>query len=442
VTPARGTRWFLLALILIGLLGWIFGGSVLYARLAYLGLFLMAGAYIWSLLSLRGIRLTRQARILRASVGDLFEERFEIINEVRQACAWLEIVDRSALSQGDGSRLLTRIAGRQRRSYTARTWLTRRGAFPLGPTTLTSGDPFGLFTIQKQSPARDVLVVLPLIVPISDFPIPPGLLPGGKAIRQRTMDVTPHAAGVREYVPGDPMKRIHWLSTARRQRLMVKEFEQDPQAEIWFFLDAQRAVQSALPQGEMQPEGEFWWLHRRVRIKLPEDSFEYAVSATASLARHFLADRRAVGMACAGGKFTVVPAERGERQIGKIMETLAFLQAEGDLPLLGLVAMQAKLLPIGSSVILVTTSIQNDLLLAIENLQRWSLRPVVILLKSETFGGAEGDVTIAEALLNRNIPLCQISCGDDLASTLAQPAAYFRRPPVPIPAAYTAQAER
>jgi uncharacterized protein (DUF58 family) len=141
-------------------------------------------------------------------------------------------------------------------------------------------------------------------------------------------------------------------------------------------------------------------------------------------------------LACAGGKFTVVPAERGERQIGKIMETLAFLQAEGDLPLLGLVTMQAKLLPIGSGVILVTTSLQSDLLLAIENLQRWSLRPVVVLLKSETFGGEEGDAAIVEALLNRKIPLCQITCGDDLASALAQPAAYFRRPPIPNPAAH------
>jgi uncharacterized protein (DUF58 family) len=436
VTPAQRARWFLLALILVGLLGWIVGGSVTFARLTYFSLVLMGGAYLWSLLSMRGIHLTRLARILRASVGDLFEERFEIVNSVRQSCAWLEIEDQSALPLAEGSRLLTRIAGRQKRSYTARTWLTRRGAFPLGPTVLTSGDPFRLFTLQMRSLAQDELVVLPMTVSISAFPVPPGLLPGGKAIRQKTMDVTPHAAGVREYVPGDPMKRIHWPTSAHRQRLMVKEFEQDPQAEIWLLLDAQRAIHSALPQGEMQPMGDFWWMQRRVRIKLPDDSFEYSVSAAASLARHFLADRRVVGMACAAGKFTVVPAERGERQIGKIMETLAFLQAEGDMPLLGLVTMQAKLIPIGSGVILITTSLQSDLLLAIENLQRWSLRPVVVLLKSESFGGFEGDAAIVEALFNRNIPLCQINCGDDLASALAQPAAYFQRFPVPNPAAY------
>jgi uncharacterized protein (DUF58 family) len=437
VTPVKGIRWFLLALIVIGLLGWIVGGSVLFARLAYFGILFMAGAYLWSSLSMRGIRFTRQARLLRASVGDLFEERFEIANAVRQSCAWLEIDDRSSLPPAEGSRLLTNLAGRQKRSYTARTWLTRRGAFPLGPTLLTSGDPFGLFSVQKSLPAKDVLVVLPMTVHISAFPVPRGLLPGGKAIRQKTMDVTPHAAGVREYVPGDPMKRIHWPSTAHRQRLMVKEFEQDPQAEIWLFLDAQRAVHSALPQ-ELQRLEAGWWMQRRVHVRLPEDSFEYAVSAAASLARYFLADRRAVGLACAAGKFNVVPAERGERQVGKIMETLAFLQAEGDMPLLGLVTMQAKLLPMGSGVILITPSVKSDFLLAIENLQRWNLRPVVVLLKSKTFGGAEGDATILEALFKRNIPICQIGCGDDLGSALAQPAAYFQRPPIPNPAAYAA----
>lgn len=437
MTPVKGIRWFLLALIVIGLLGWIVGGSVLFARLAYFGIVFMAGAYLWSSLSMRGIRFTRQARLLRASVGDLFEERFEIVNTVRQSCAWLEIEDRSSLPLAEGSRLLTNLAGRQKRSYTARTWLTRRGAFPLGPTLLTSGDPFGLFSVQKSLPAKDVLVVLPMTVHISAFPVPRGLLPGGKAIRQKTMDVTPHAAGVREYMPGDPMKRIHWPSTAHRQRLMVKEFEQDPQAEIWLFLDAQRAVHSALPH-ELQRLEAGWWMQRRVHVRLPEDSFEYAVSAAASLARYFLADRRAVGLACAAGKFTVIPAERGERQVGKIMKTLAFLQAEGDLPLLGLVTMQAKLLPMGSGVILITPSVKSNFLLAIENLQRWNLRPVVVLLKSKTFGGAEGDSTILEALFKRNIPICQIGCGDDLGSALAQPAAYFQRPPIPNPAAYAA----
>jgi hypothetical protein len=55
-----------------------------------------------------------------------------------------------------------------------------------------------------------------------------GLLSGGEALRRRTHYVTTNASGVRDYAPGDSFSRIHWRSTARRNRLIVKEFELDP----------------------------------------------------------------------------------------------------------------------------------------------------------------------------------------------------------------------
>jgi uncharacterized protein (DUF58 family) len=326
-----------------------------------------------------------------------------------------------------GSRILTGIKAHQRRFYTARTLLSRRGSFTLGPTCLASGDPFGLFTINKSLPGKDTLVVLPMIFPISDFPPPPGLLPGGKAIRMRTSDVTPHAAGVREYVPGDSMKRIHWPSTAHRGRFMVKEFEQDPQADTWLFLDAQQIIQASLPGKETPFSEDGWWL-RRPNVSLPRESFEYVISTAASLARYFLMDRRAVGLACAGGMSTIVPAERGERQIIKIMDSLAFLQPDGKMPLLGLVTMRAKLLPIGTGVILITPSTRPELLLAVEDLQRRKLRPMVILIKPETFGGKDGSEGILAGLMERNVPVCPIECGDDLSVRLTLPVVYFQRP--------------
>jgi uncharacterized protein (DUF58 family) len=424
---SRASRWLLAVMILVGLGGWAVTGLLIYTRLVYLGLLLLMGAASWTLLSMRGIRLQRKARTLRASMGEVFEERFEVQKDAWPGCAWLEVLNQSGLPMAAGSRLLTRIGARQRRFYIARSPLTRRGAFLLGPTVLASGDPFGLFTIRKWIPAMDTLVILPMSFPISTFPPPPGLLPGGKTIRQRSYDVTPHAAGVREYVPGDPMKRIHWPSTAHRGRFMVKEFEQDPQADIWIFLDAQGEVQSSLPESPVVfNEGS--WLLRRPKIALPRNTFEYAISAAASLASFFLADRRAVGLACAAGKFIIVSAERGERQVNKIMETLAFLQPEGSLPLLGLMEMQAKLLPRGSGVILVTPSARPELLLAVEDLRRRSLRPVVVLIKSETFGGAEGSEKVAAGLLHSNIPVCQIGLGDDLGIQLTLPVVYFQRP--------------
>ncbi len=423
-------RWLLAGLIFFGLIGWAITGLLLYARMAYLGMLLVIGAGIWTFFSIRGIHLTRQARILRASMGDVFEEHFEVRNAALLTCPWLEILNQSNLPLAGGSRLLTGIGPHQRRFYTARTLLYKRGAFVLGPTSIASGDPFGLFTIHKQVDMKDTLVVLPLIVPITDFPPPPGLLPGGKAIRQRSSDLTPHAAGIREYVPGDPMKRIHWPSTAHRGRFMVKEFEQDPQADIWLFLDAQQEAQASLIEDKVAFSGDGWWL-RRPNVSLPKDSFEYIVSAAASLARYFLEENRSVGLACAGAKLTVVSAERGERQVNKIMETLAFLQPDGKIALLGLVTMRAKLLPIGTGVILITSSERPELLLAVEDLQRRNLRPVVVLIKTETFGGTGDSKSIIAGLLRRNVPVCPVSLGDDLSTQLALPVVYFHRQYLP-----------
>jgi len=423
-------RWLLGGIIFFGLVGWVVTGLLLYARLAYMGLLLVVGAGILAVISMRGIHLNRQARILRASMGDVFEEHFEVRNATWPACLWLEIINRSNLPMAGGSRLLTSIGAHQRRFYTARTLLYQRGAFLLGPTSMASGDPFGLFTIRKLVPAKDTLVVLPMTAPINDFPPPPGLLPGGKTIRQRTSDMTPHAAGVREYVPGDPMKRIHWPSTAHRGRFMVKEFEQDPQADIWLFLDAQKEVQTSLSVQAVAFSEDGWWL-RRPNVALPRDSFEYGISTAASLASYFLMERRAVGLACAAGKFNVVSAERGERQVNKIMETLAFLQPEGTMPMLGLVTMRAKLLPIGTGVILITPSTRPELLLAVEDLQRRNLRPVVVLIKAETFGGTGESKSIIAGLLRRNVPVCPVGFGDNLSVQLTLPAVYFKRQYLP-----------
>jgi uncharacterized protein (DUF58 family) len=429
---SHASRWFLACLIIVGLTGRIVTGLLVYIRLAYLGFLLLIGAAVWTVLSMTGIRLRRNTRTLRASVGDVLEEHYEIRKDAWPGCSWLEVINQSILPQASGSRLFTRIGAHQLRYYSARTILARRGAYLLGPTLLTTGDPLGIFAMHKKVPASDTLVILPMTYNISTFPPPPGLLPGGKAIRQRTSDVTPHATEVREYVPGDPMKRIHWPSTAHRDQFMVKEFQQDPQADIWIFLDAYRPVHLSMSEPDVSYQIENLWM-RRPKISMPKDTFEYSVSAAASLANFFLMEKRSVGLMCAAGKLTIIPGERGERQINKIMETLAFLQPEGSIPLLGLVTMQAKLLPLGSGVILITPSAHPNLLLVVDDLRRRNLRPVIILINAESFGGPGGTEDIVANLLSRDIPVCQIGLGDDLGGQLAMPTSYLQHAYKPRP---------
>jgi uncharacterized protein (DUF58 family) len=408
-------------MLAVGAIGTAVTGDLVYVRLLYLSALLIVLAWLLTIPALRGVRVERQARSLRATVGDIFEEHFEIFNASRLPKLWLEVANESPIPHATGSRIVTFLRAKQKRIYTARTWLTARGGFPLGPTTLTAGDPFGIFRVSKSFPATGSLVVLPMIFPLAEFITPPGLLPGGRAIRRKSIDITPHAAGVREYVPGDPMKRIHWPTSIRRGQLMVKEFEQDPQAEVWLFLDTHKSAHMAKPDdaAESYPLDDLLLLRRR-QVKLAPSTLEYSVSITASLAHYFIEQRRAVGLVSASGHaFKVISAERSERQEAKILEELAFLQAESTYTLPGLVAAEMGQLPQGSSAILITPMIWPELLLAADSLQRRNLRPVVVLLMSQSFGSRASNEDLATSLTERKVPVCRVYCEADLSETLS-----------------------
>ena len=350
----------------------------------------MVISIIWTLFSLSGLRVERSARIKRHSAGQIFEERFEIHNRSRLGHLWIEVKDLSPLPRNRGSRVISQIGPKQYRSYTSRTLLLRRGAFPLGPTQLISGDPFGMFASEKSIPNNQQLVVLPFFVSLDHFANPAGNLPGGRALRRKSPEVTPYAAGVREYAPGDPLSRIHWKTTAHRDRIMVKEFEQDPQADIWILVDAQLGVNITDQVNQNQDiQDEFLVLPHKVNIPLEGSSFEYSVSVAASLANYYILRGRSVGFACAGSALTIIPAERGERQLGKILETLAYIQPEGKLPLMGLIEGQANQITRGSTVVLITALSSDSILVAVDSLLRRDLKPVVVLVDPSTFGQAK-----------------------------------------------------
>jgi uncharacterized protein (DUF58 family) len=414
------TRSARVVLILLGLslLVGAITGNPIYFRLSYLWAGLFGVSWGMSRLSLRGVGLRRRPRALRSQVGQIFEEHYELQNNSRWPRLWIEVFDGSTLPGAHGSHVITLIGGRESRTYLARTRLAQRGVFPLGPTTLVSGDVFGLFPVSRTFPTTESVLVYPILVDVRGFPNPPGLLPGGEALRRRTPQITSNAAGVREYAPGDPLNRIHWISTARRDRLMVKEFELDPLADVWIFVDAARSVQAAKPYKppEFDPR-DFW--RKRFKFEMPPVTIEYSVTAAASLARYYLQRGRSVGLAYADQTVRILPSDRGGRQLGKILEALALVQAEGDMPLQGLVEAQARHLPRGSTVVLITPSTADGVYRTVDLLVRRGLRPVVVLIDAATFGGYFSTQRVVESLKMMNVPFCQVQEGQDLGAVLS-----------------------
>ena len=236
----RRSFWIVLCLLAMSFIAGIYTRSFVYYRLTYLLFLILIVSWLWGFLSIRGLSVNRYNRLVKLQVGSIFEERYELVNLTWYSRLWVQVEDLSKLPMSKGSKVISAVGGNQSRAYVVRTLLQQRGVFRLGPTRIITGDPFGIFQFQSEHPSEKRLMVLPYMAELDEFPSLPGFLPGGRALRRRTLEVSPHAAGVREYAPGDPLSRIHWRSTARRDRLMVKEFEQYPQADVWILLDAHK----------------------------------------------------------------------------------------------------------------------------------------------------------------------------------------------------------
>lgn len=398
----------------------------IYSRLAVTLLIILIVNGIWAAISLVGVEISRKTRMSRKQVGEIFNENFEIHNRSVIPKIWLKITDKANLTGVAGSRVITWLGAEQTNAYLAYSLLENRGWVKLSPTFVESGDIFGLFQVKKSFESNSRLLIIPHTVDIQAFPAPFGTLPGGRAVRQKTLEVTPYAAGVREFVPGDPLKRIHWPSSARKQKLIVKEFEKDPLAEVWIFVDAQAENHCRAEERKDFVTREYWWvkyswMKKAPDYQLPPDTEEYAISIAASLAKYYIQQSREVGLVSAGQNFSILPAEKGERQLGKILETLAVVRAEGTTPFWHLVSNQIIHMARGTTMILITPSNDEKLFTVVMELVQRGLIPVVILIDQSSFGGDAEASVLEERLTRQGVMTFTIKAGDQIKSALESP---------------------
>ena len=413
-------------ILLILLLAWAFAlqtGRPLAYNLAYLVTAVIVLSYLWAWANVTWVQVGRYTRGRRSQVGKLAEEQFEVNNRSRLPKLWLEVRDHSTLPGHHPSRVLNSLGGKRRQRWRVRTYCQQRGRFRLGPMTLTSGDPLGLFHLQRQLPATSTLIVYPATVDISAFAPSAGYLPGGEAMRRRTHYITTNVAGVREYAPGDSFSRIHWRTTARTGRLMVKEFELDPTADVWLFLDMDSSAHVAAPWvPEMERRGPAMLWKERDRLELVPSTEEYAVTVVASLAKHFLTRDRAVGLITHSQRREVIQPDRGERQLNKILETLAVIEARGHIPIAQVVAAEGRHLSRNTTLIIITPSTAMGWVASLRDLRRRGVQGVAVLLAASSFGVAPSWKTTQAELIASGILTYLVRRGDSLAAALGRRA--------------------
>jgi len=394
-------------------------------HLALALLALVVAAWLWTRLSMRGVSVLRKSGADRAQVGQTLRETLAVRNAGRLGKLWIELSDHSSLPGHDPGRVVS-VPGRSAVEWDTRTVCVRRGRFHLGPIEARSGDPLGIFTSRVEYLETPEVIVYPAVVELREAGIPEGALSGGTALQRRTPHVTPNVAGVRDYTPGDAFNRISWSTTARLGRLMVKEFDLDPTADVWIVLDlhgaphrpAKRRVNWAPDdRGNWPPEA---WL---------DSTEECAVTVAASLARRFLEEGRNVGLIASGSHLETIPADRSDRQLVKILESLAVVRADGALSLAELLAAEGRRLGRHDFMIAITPSLEERWVAALAEIAARGVRVTAVLVEPDTFGPAPSSVLIVSALAAAGVPAHLVKYGEPIARAFATPSLTSLRAP-------------
>jgi uncharacterized protein (DUF58 family) len=361
--------------------------------------------WVWSRLSLQRLGLTRSLSIDRVRAGEAVTEELSLRNHALLPKLWVEVRDLSSLPGHHAGRVV-RLGSRGSTAWTTTTRCERRGRYRLGPISIGSGDPFGLFEIRKMIPATHELIVYPPKVDVSDIPMPMANMSGGRAINVNGVVAAHTISGIREYGVGDPLNRISWNATARMGRMMVKEFDPDPTSDIWIILDLNEAIPQETVAGVPGPS-----------TPSAEEAFEYAIAVAGSLAESCLSDGRKVGMVVNRAMPIRLDADGSQRQWFRIFETLAVAASFGNRPLFEAIQAESRRFSKNSGLIVITSSPSQDWVLAGRALVQRQVPVTAVLVTDQHRPDAMEMESLTEALVSAHVAVAHLSPGERMAVT-------------------------
>lgn len=231
---------------------------------------------------------------------------------------------------------------------------TERGYHAIGPSTLSSADLLGVFPRKIEDDLPDHLVVFPRVFSMEDLGLPSRRPFGERKGGNRIFEDPLRISGLREYRPGDPLRRIDWKATARHGDLQSRVYEPSATQQLYLMVNIDTMLHP-------------WEGYLR-------DELERIVSVSASLAVWAAGARYAVGL-LANGAFPdadrpirLAPS-RSREQLTRVLEALAVVQplTMGDLA--GSIQRESGRMPAGSTIVVVAALIPEALGAVLSRLQ-------------------------------------------------------------------------
>ncbi len=317
--------------------------------------------WVWQRIAFYRVAYQRHLNETRVFEGEHVTLTLRVVNRKYLPIPWLRVVDQIPLALSPQEKKLapshlpltgfleTRasLLWNERARWEYHIPCHKRGYYALGPATLSSGDLFGLFERSLEYPHTDRLIVYPRMDPLEDWGLPPKEPFGDARTRLPVFQDPTRIRGLRDYHPEDAPKHIHWRATARHNALKVKQYDPTINYNWVFFLN--------LATYELAWQG------------VDSELAERAIRLTASLANFASEQKYAFGLVANGTypdsdqRLRILPG-RDPAQLRSVLEALAAVSYFVASPLETLLRRESPNLPWGSTLIVITPLVTENLL--------------------------------------------------------------------------------
>jgi len=337
-------------------------------------------SYLWARALYRGLSLRREMRFGWVQVGDRLEERFTLTNTSHFPAVWVEVIDQTNMPNYWANQVRG-IDPNSVNRWIVRSVCTHRGLFMFGPTTISTKDPLGFYTVNLHDPTSTTMMVMPPVVTLPPIQVAPGGRAGEGTPRVNAPERTVSSASVQEYVSGDSLRWVHWPTSARRNEMYVRVFEGSPAGDWWIILDLDESVQAG--------EG-------------LDSTAEHGIILAASLANLGMRSGRSVGLIAHGEDLVWLPPNMSDEHNWSILRELAVV-APGHRPLSDLLDLARPSLNRNTSLIVITPAVKGAWLESLLAARRQQVVPTVLMFDPVTFGGEGQTFSLKGALTQLGI---------------------------------------
>ena len=172
--------------------------------------------------------------------GEEVKIKYSISNPLPFSFSWLELENEIAyrLAGKREEKLIFPLAPKSSLRGEVTAICRRRGHYEVGTLELKIKDVLNIFTLTKTITEPIMLKVFPQITTLTNFKIKASQQIGDLLVRDPLFQDISEVSDIRQYQTGDSTKKMHWPASARKDELMIKNYEQKGDTQILLLLDS------------------------------------------------------------------------------------------------------------------------------------------------------------------------------------------------------------